>query len=165
MSQSESEQSTFELIHQKLTELENITKKENEELKKEIEMLRKQLEEREIEAEKLKEEVEELRKKQHIPKPQNFQENINKAASQNDLSSIKYILQDAPDLVNQHDLEHLDTPLHEAVWKSHFEIVKYLIEKGADINSKNKITYFNFSYRIPLFFNFLINNLLFIMPQ
>ena len=129
---------TFETVHQKLRELE-------EQQKNEIEAYKKQIEELKAINDKLREENEELKKNQHYPKPDPFHENINQAAAVGDMDSVLYILQDAPDLVNAQDFEHLDTPLHEAIWKSYFDIVELLIKRGADVNIKNRVP---FSYFI-----------------
>ena len=137
-----SEEITFEIIHEKLKELEEAKNKENEELKKEIEKLNEIIAQHEEETKQLQEEIEELKKKQHIPKPEKFNENINQAAATGDMDSILFILQDAPDLVNSQDFEHLDTPLHEAIWKSHFDIVQLLVKRGADVNSRNRVLFF-----------------------
>lgn len=34
-------------------------------------------------------------------------------------------------------IENKYTPLHHAVWGDHFDVVKYLVKMGADLNIKN----------------------------
>ena len=37
-------------------------------------------------------------------------------------------------------LQDDDSPLHRAAYGGHTDIVKILIEKGADVNAKNKVS-------------------------
>ena len=36
-------------------------------------------------------------------------------------------------------LQNHETPLHSSAWEGHTDIVQLLIDKGADINAKNKV--------------------------
>jgi len=58
------------------------------------------------------------------------------ATQKGDLAKVKALVQKSPNSVkttNKND----DTPLHIAADEGHFEIVRFLIEKGADVNSIN----------------------------
>lgn len=145
----EGENITFEFIFDKLKKLQETKEAEIESLKKEYEEkianlekeneeLQNEIKDKEDECARMCEEIEILKEKQHIKKPEHFTEDICKAASAGDIDSIRYILQDAPDFINQQDLDHLDTPLHEAVWKSKFDVVEFLIKRGAEINIRNR---------------------------
>jgi len=57
---------------------------------------------------------------------------------QPDLNEITKILQNHPAIINSKDLENGNTALHFAVTKNK-ELVKLLLEKGADIEIKNHI--------------------------
>ena len=60
------------------------------------------------------------------------------AAVFGDLERIKEIVEKDPKIVNAKDKEDGQTPLHWVATQGHCEIVKYLIEKGADVNAKDE---------------------------
>jgi len=53
------------------------------------------------------------------------------AAQYNELDLVKTLLEKAPGLVAARD-EDLYTPLHRAAYSNHIQVVRYLLEKGAD---------------------------------
>ncbi|MFC2162030.1 ankyrin repeat domain-containing protein, partial [Acidobacteriota bacterium] len=65
------------------------------------------------------------------------------AVQKGDLTKVKYLVQNNPNLVKAND-KNDDTPLHIAADAGHLEIVRFLIQKGADLNS------FNSSRRNPV---------------
>jgi ankyrin repeat protein len=63
--------------------------------------------------------------------------NIFKAVKRNDLTTVKQLLQINPYLVHDKN-KYGKTPLHYAArYNSNVDVLKYLIEKGADINAKD----------------------------
>jgi len=62
-----------------------------------------------------------------------------------DLAKVKELVEKDPQVVKARN-SNQSTPLHVAVDVSNFEIAKYLIEKGADVNSTNK------TVQTPLFY-------------
>ena len=71
---------------------------------------------------------------------------IIEATNRGDLERIVTLLEEEPELLdedvsNRHDefkLGEAGTPLHVAAWFGHIEIAKYLLDRGADINKKNR---------------------------
>lgn len=61
--------------------------------------------------------------------------NIMVAASQGQIEEIRRILEKKPVLVNYKDQNGWQ-PVHEAVRAGHFETVKFLVSKGADLSAK-----------------------------
>ncbi len=59
------------------------------------------------------------------------------AAAKGDLEKVKAHLAAGTD-INERAGEHESTALHAAAYYGNLEIVKFLIEKGADMNAKNK---------------------------
>ncbi len=68
------------------------------------------------------------------PNPQASFSHILKYASKGDISSIQYLLKEKPSLLNEKSGGHNRTLLWEAVNSSRVDLVRYLIEKGADVN-------------------------------
>ena len=62
---------------------------------------------------------------------------ITEAAAKGDLKKVEAHLAAGTD-INDRDGEHGSTALHAAAYHGNLEIVKFLIEKGADINAKDK---------------------------
>ncbi len=65
-----------------------------------------------------------------------FTAEIHDAAKAGDLEKVKILLAGNDDLIEAKDRQGF-TPLHIAITKDRREVVRYLIEKGADLNSKN----------------------------
>ena len=63
-------------------------------------------------------------------------QNIHEAAWKGDLAKVKMLLKKNPRSINMKDESGM-TPLHWAARGEHFEIIKYLINNGADVNVKN----------------------------
>jgi ankyrin repeat protein len=61
---------------------------------------------------------------------------IHDASDKGDTAEVKALLSKQPDLVNAKN-EKGSTPLHLASYKGHLEMVKFLLEKGADIEAEN----------------------------
>ncbi len=61
---------------------------------------------------------------------------IHDAAGQGDLATIRTLLSESPDLVQSKD-ERGGTPLHSSSFGGHLEVVKFLLQKGADIEAVN----------------------------
>ncbi len=68
--------------------------------------------------------------------PQNEKMMI-KAAKKGDVAAVKQLLKADKDLTNAKDTDD-STPLHCAAWKGHVEVVKALLDAGADINAKSQ---------------------------
>ena len=99
------------------------------------------------ELQQLQKELEEVKKKPKFPpitkKPGKLQSNIHEAAENGDLSSVQWFIEKEGVNVDKRDSNNW-TPL---IWASVYSddhpneclsIVEYLIEKGADVNAKNK---------------------------
>lgn len=54
----------------------------------------------------------------------------------NDIDKVKTLIENTPSLVSSKDIDGR-TPLHLAARGVHFEIMEYLIQKGADVNAKD----------------------------
>lgn len=61
---------------------------------------------------------------------------IHEAAKNGNLEKVKALLEDNPELLNEKDSQGF-TPLHSAVTNGRIHIIRFLIEKGADIEIKN----------------------------
>ena len=86
-----------------------------------------------------------LIQKLDLPKlPSNFQPNIFIACASNDLSSVKYIIENIGEIQNIKDQEG-KTPLHYAAKNGSLQLVKYLVEEcNANVNIPDKL------YKTPL---------------
>ena len=62
---------------------------------------------------------------------------IIKAAKAGDIAKVRALLGTDADLVNALDTDG-STPLHCAVWKGHPEVVAFLLNAGADVNTHNR---------------------------
>jgi ankyrin repeat protein len=60
------------------------------------------------------------------------------AAENGQLEEVKSLIQTDPSLVNVTDKEGY-TPLHRACYGNHVEIVKYLLQNGANIAAKTEL--------------------------
>ncbi|KAJ8981387.1 hypothetical protein NQ317_002581 [Molorchus minor] len=65
----------------------------------------------------------------------NLQNGILEASEMGNLEVIKTLLEKDPGLINATDKDKY-TPLHRACYSNHIEVVKYLIQCGADIGAK-----------------------------
>lgn len=65
-----------------------------------------------------------------------FAAEIHDAAEQGDLAAVKRLVSESPDLLDASN-ERGSTPLHNASFGGHLEVVKFLLEKGADIEAVN----------------------------
>ncbi|XP_030754592.1 ankyrin repeat domain-containing protein 49-like [Sitophilus oryzae] len=63
------------------------------------------------------------------------QKQILEAAEKGDLETIKALLNEDKTLISTVDKDKY-TPLHRACYSNHLEVVKYLVEQGADISAK-----------------------------
>ena len=62
---------------------------------------------------------------------------ILKAAKSGNAATVKALLKIDADLHNARDRDY-STPLHCAVWKGHLEVVRTLLDAGADVNALNQ---------------------------
>ena len=62
---------------------------------------------------------------------------IFEAVKKSDLSAVRSIIENDPEMVNIKDKE-MNTPLHLASQTGKGEIAEFLLEKGADVNSVGK---------------------------
>jgi ankyrin repeat protein len=62
-------------------------------------------------------------------------EEIHDAAGNGELQKVRKLLAANPDLVNQKDSTFSRTPLHWAARGVHFDVIKFLLEKGADASA------------------------------
>jgi ankyrin repeat protein len=60
-----------------------------------------------------------------------------KAAKDGDMDTLKALLEDDPSLLDTKDKDG-STALHCATWKGQQEVVLFLLEAGADVNSHNE---------------------------
>ena len=88
----------------------------------------------------LNQELEELKNKSKFPpiteKPEKLEKDIFDAAFKGDLSSVQWFIEKEGVNVDECGFYN-QTPLISASKSSQLSIVKYLIEKGADVNAKN----------------------------
>ena len=71
-----------------------------------------------------------------VSKPTDLQKEIIKAAKSGDAETVKRLVENDPTLLDARDKDG-STPLHCASWKGHAEVVKTLLELGADIQALN----------------------------
>ena len=64
--------------------------------------------------------------------------NVFNAAIRGDVDDLKYFLKDNPSLINAKDTAHSATLLHWAACHDRVDACKFLLSKGADINSKDR---------------------------
>ena len=60
------------------------------------------------------------------------------ASSRGNLSVVKQLIENDQSLINQTNSIDSCTALHRSASNGHFYTVKYLVQKGIDINKKNK---------------------------
>ena len=70
------------------------------------------------------------------PKPPDSAKEIIKAAKSGNVGKIQQLLEQDPALVSARDTDG-STPLHCATWKGQLEVVKLLLNSGADVNAHN----------------------------
>jgi len=68
---------------------------------------------------------------------ENSDKDILTAIEEGDMERVKQLIKENPDMVNLECNQSGSRPLHIAVYKNHKEIALLLIEKGADVNSKD----------------------------
>jgi ankyrin repeat protein len=79
-------------------------------------------------------------RKEHVPKSENISiEVLTSACLLNRLDIIEYLIINNPLLINKHDSMG-ETPLTWAIFKKHIDVVKYLLENGADPELPNLAT-------------------------
>jgi len=74
-------------------------------------------------------------------------QDIHQAAGKGDLVKVKEFLEKNPELLNVKDVQG-STPLLVAAYNGQKDVVDFLIEKGADLNSLNNYKYTPFHYSI-----------------
>ncbi|MDQ7826348.1 MAG: ankyrin repeat domain-containing protein [Candidatus Eremiobacteraeota bacterium] len=62
---------------------------------------------------------------------------VHMAANRGDLKKVRAYIDANPGLLNEPSAKLLETPLHEAAGMGRLEVVKYLVEKGADCSLKD----------------------------
>ena len=77
------------------------------------------------------------RSQQHQYSNQYSNESIFDACEKGHLQRVMQILDNNPNQINSSNM-FSDKPIHKAVWGIHPNIVKYLIDKGADVNCKDR---------------------------
>ena len=98
-----------------------------------------ELSKKDEEIKKLKTKIEEtqINQKNNLPeKPENFNSNIFVASMYGDLSSIKYLIEVMHEDIDQCD-QSQSSPLIYASMNDHLDIVKYLVEKGGNVELEN----------------------------
>ncbi|MDA1191966.1 MAG: ankyrin repeat domain-containing protein [Candidatus Poribacteria bacterium] len=65
---------------------------------------------------------------------------IIRAAGAGDLDAVRELIASQIDLLNARNSDG-STPLHMAVWKGNTEVVRFLLEAGADVNAHNENTH------------------------
>jgi len=77
------------------------------------------------------------------PKPPNFEPNIHIAAYNNNLGSVAYLIMNGTNIYEPYTEEMLfnwyfygRTPIIAAAAEGHLDIIEYLVQNGANINSK-----------------------------
>ena len=65
------------------------------------------------------------------------QKAIIRAAKRGELKIIQSLVRKEPGLLSARDKDG-STPVHCAAWKDHPEVLKWLLDQGADINAQNE---------------------------
>ncbi|XP_023026468.1 ankyrin repeat domain-containing protein 49 [Leptinotarsa decemlineata] len=63
---------------------------------------------------------------------------ILEACENGNLETVKHLIETHPNLINATDKDKY-TPLHRACYSNHIDIVKYLIQKGANVAAKTEL--------------------------
>ncbi|KAG5898407.1 hypothetical protein JTB14_030385 [Gonioctena quinquepunctata] len=63
---------------------------------------------------------------------------ILQACEEGKLGTVKTLIENHPNLINATDKDKY-TPLHRACYSNHVDIVRYLIQKGADLSAKTEL--------------------------